>query len=130
TKFSYRARTSDRLPCSCHCGVGRMPAASSMPRDDCSPTSTVRLGLDGSCEAMFLRRISNAATVALPLPSQKSNLLPTSTWRPVVSSLLLRTSANEAEASEPEGGSAALEACAYRLAPGAMSHTTPTRPVV
>src|SRR3989344_3960549 len=78
TKFSYRARVSARLPCNCHCGVGRMPADSSM----------------------LLRRISKAATVALPLPSQKSNLLPTSIWRPVVSSLLLRTSANEAEASE------------------------------
>src|SRR3954447_20876205 len=36
TKFSYRARMCERLPCTCHRALGRTPADSSMPLDDCS----------------------------------------------------------------------------------------------
>ena len=110
--------------------MGRSPAASSTPLDDCSPTSSVWLLLLGSWVAMFLRVMWKAATVAVPLPPQKSSLLPTSYERPVVSSVLSRTLAKVAVLRTPAGGSAAVAYCAYRFMPGATSHTRPMRPVV
>src|SRR3989344_1319099 len=70
TKFSYRARVSARLPCNCHCGVGRMPADSSMPLDDCSPTSTARVGggwvLRGDVLAADFKGCHRGAALAVP----------------------------------------------------------------
>ncbi|CFP65574.1 Uncharacterised protein [Bordetella pertussis] len=49
---------------------------------------------------------------------------------PVVSLSLFSTSAKVAVDSTPEGGSAAVAYCAYRVAPGLTSQLTATRPVV
>ena len=117
------------LACSVTCLLSRRPLASSRPREDCSPTGRLTPGLLASGVEMFLRRMSYSATVAEPRPSQKSNLPPTSAWRPVVSLSLYSTSANEAVAIRPDGGSAAVAYCAYSEASGLSCQFRPSRPV-